>query len=86
MSTTKIGKRISACAVFETGKTKPVWFVWDKRKINIKETTFTWKTKEGDAVVMHFSVTDGATYFELSFDQQNLEWKVENSEVQGGER
>ncbi len=81
MTTTKIGSRIKACAVFEAGSVKPAWFEWDKKKIIVKETTFFWKTKEGDAVVMHFSVTDGATYFELSFDQQSLEWKLENSEV-----
>jgi hypothetical protein len=66
-------------AVFVKNKIKPKWFLWHNRKYAIKETTYTWHETEGEATVIHFTVTDGATLFELSLNQTSLAWRLEKS-------
>jgi hypothetical protein len=60
---------------------KPLSFTWSGRTIEIKEVTYTWKTKEGQREVHHFSVTDGNTLYELTFDATSLLWQVESLEA-----
>ena len=60
---------------------KPISFTWNGRTIEITEVTYTWKTKEGQKDLHHFSVTDGNTLFELTFDAVSLLWKIESVEV-----
>jgi hypothetical protein len=57
---------------------KPISFTWSGRTIEVKEVTYTWKTKEGQNVLHHFSVTDGSTLFELTFDSVSLLWKIDS--------
>ena len=57
---------------------KPLSFTWSGRTIEVKEVTYTWKTKEGQNVLHHFSVTDGSTLFELTFDSVSLLWKIDS--------
>ena len=59
----------------------PLSFTWSGRTIEIKEVTYTWKTKEGQKDLHHFSVTDGSTLFELTFDSVSLLWKIESLET-----
>jgi hypothetical protein len=47
----------------------------------VKDITYTWETKEGQKTIRHFSVTDGRTLYELSFDTHSLIWKMENLEA-----
>jgi len=78
MEKIKINEIIDVGAVFSKDRIKPKWFVWKKRKYAVKETTYTWKDRAGEAILIHFSVSDGATLFELCFNQKSLEWKLEN--------
>ena len=60
---------------------KPVKFKWSGRSIAVKEITYTWKSKEGLKDIYHFSITDGGTLFELSFDTSSLLWRLESLEA-----
>ena len=74
MDTEKINESIDVGAVFGKNRIKPRWFVWNGRKIDVKEVTYAWKGREGDAVILYFAVTDGATSFELSLNQKTMQW------------
>lgn len=74
MDTEKINESIDVGAVFGKNKIRPRWFVWNGRKIDVKEVTYAWKAREGDAVILYFAVTDGATSFELSLNQKTMQW------------
>jgi hypothetical protein len=74
---TEINQHIKAGVVFDNNNVKPKWFIWNNRKYIIKKITYTWKTNQGEAILIHFSVTDGATLFELCMNQKNLEWTLE---------
>lgn len=62
-------------------KLKPVKFKWSGRLFEIKEITYSWKTKEGDADIYHFSVSDGKTLYELTFNTSSLIWALERIEA-----
>lgn len=62
-------------------KIKPIKFLWGKRIFKIKETTYQWKSSEGESVIYHFSVSDGMTLYELSFNADTLLWRLEALEA-----
>ena len=82
METEKINESIEVGAVFGKSRIKPKWFVWNGRKIDIREVTYAWKAREGEAVVQYFAVTDGATSFELSLNQKTMQWTLQKTAVQ----
>jgi hypothetical protein len=77
---TYIGEKVNVLASF-TGGIRPIKFKWSGRLVTVKEVTYTWKSREGQASVHHFSVTDGTSLYELSFHTQSLVWKLENLEA-----
>jgi len=77
-----VGETISVIASFCLPyRIKPVRFNWSGRLFEIKEITYTWKTKEGKKNIYHFSVTDGGSLYELTFDTDSLLWRLENLEA-----
>ena len=78
----QIGEDITVLVAFGLPyRIKPLSFTWSGRTIEIKEVTYAWKTKEGQKDLHHFSVTDGSTLFELTFDAGSLLWKIESIET-----
>ncbi len=77
---TEINESISVGVVFSRGMVKPVWFSWHNRRIRIQEIAFTWKTREGSASILHFSVSDGQGVYEICYNRETLGWKLRNSE------
>ena len=75
-----IGEKISVLASFTAG-IRPIKFKWSGRLITVQEITYTWRSREGQASVHHFSVTDGTSLYELSFHTQSLVWRLENLEA-----
>jgi hypothetical protein len=75
-----IGEKVSVLASFTDG-IRPIKFKWSGMLITVKEITYTWKSKEGQASIHHFSVTDGVSLYELSFHTQSLAWRLENLEA-----
>ena len=77
-----IGENISVIALFGLPyKIKPVRFKWSGKLREVKDITYSWTTREGQSNVYHFSVTDGKTLYELSFNATSLLWKLEKLEV-----
>lgn len=88
---TEVGEAIKVMAVFDKGAggaggargargVRPVKFRWNDRVYPVREITYTWKSREGSAPVLHFAVTDGATLFELSYNLSTMRWALEQVE------
>ncbi len=75
----EIDEPIKVGAVFALGEIRPVWFSWKGRQIRVHETTFAWKTWEGRACILHFSVTDGQGLYEICFNKEQMGWKLAKS-------
>ncbi len=77
-----ISEPISVIASFSPScRLRPVKFVWGKRSLQIQEITYQWKTREGTSAIYHFSVTDGRTLYEISFNSSTLLWRLEGLET-----
>ena len=77
-----IGETISVIASFGLPyKIRPVRFKWNERLFEVREITYSWQTQEGQTKIYHFSITDGKTLYELSFETASLVWKVEKVEA-----
>lgn len=74
-----IDEPVKVAAVFDGETVLPKWFVWQGRTRRITETTYTWRDNQGTARILHFAVTDGATVFELAFNQKTLAWRLEST-------
>ncbi len=75
----KIGETINVVAVFDPAL-RPAKFKWKGRVYPVKEITYTWTSKEGSASFTHFSVTDGASLYELAYSHSAMKWTLEGVE------
>ncbi|TVM03168.1 MAG: hypothetical protein CV087_06555 [Candidatus Brocadia sp. WS118] len=82
---TEINEPIKVGAIFGDNdkKLKPVWFVWSGRKYNIREVTYIWTEKMGKTSRYHYTVTDGADLFDISYSTDTLLWALHSVETYG---
>ena len=71
-----IQEPIKVLAVFDNG-IRPVKFKWRGRVYQVREITHFWDRRNGQIVLKCFSVSDGATLFELSYDPGAVSWTLE---------
>jgi len=77
-----IGETISVIASFGLPyKIRPARFRWAGKLFEVRDITYSWQTREGQNRIYHFSVSDGQTLYELSFDTTTLLWRMEKVEV-----
>ena len=76
----EINESITVGAVFSRGAVKPVWFTWHGRQIRISEIALSWKTKEGSAGILHFSVADGQGLYEIRYNKETMGWRLAHAE------
>ena len=73
----KIRENIRVAVIFGPGnRVAPVWFDWRHRKHAVKEVTYTWREKRGEATILHFAVSDGADLYELAYNSENQLWTL----------
>ncbi|MBI1912782.1 MAG: hypothetical protein HYS21_12375 [Deltaproteobacteria bacterium] len=73
-----IKESIKVVAVFDNG-IKPAKFKWKNRVYKVEEIAYTWVSRDGSQNIIHFSVTDGATLFELAYNQSTMKWSLEQT-------
>jgi hypothetical protein len=78
----EVGETISVIASFSQGyRIKPLRFRWSGRLFEVREITYLWKSAEGQNEIYHFSVSDGRSLYELTFDTGSLLWRLEKLEA-----
>ncbi len=80
---TDINEPITVSAVFDHSQVRPAWFLWGRRRYAIREITQRWQTRDGSTYLLHLGVSDGATCFELVFNQHTLTWRLASIETDG---
>jgi hypothetical protein len=79
-----INEAIRIAVVFSPRGLRPVWFDWRGRQIWVRDVAFSWRTMQGRANIIHYSVTDGQGLYELSFNQDSMAWKLMHAEWGNG--
>lgn len=77
--TTDIKEIVTVVAVFDKGM-RPAKFKWNGRVYSVKEVTYEWKSTHGSTQMLHFSVTDGASLYELAYNPSTFVWTLEGVE------
>ena len=80
---TSLHEPIKIGVVFAQGVVRPAWFIWHGRRHDVQDVTLRWQTHEGTTPILHLNVTDGATSFELTCNQQTLAWQLVAVETDG---
>ncbi|MDD5492766.1 MAG: hypothetical protein PHV60_08840 [bacterium] len=71
-----INERIRVGAVFTGDQINPVWFTWKNRKYKIEQVTYTWRDREGEAILHYFNVLHSANLYELCLNNKTLVWHL----------
>ncbi len=80
---TTIGEPVTVVASFSGGgKINPLKFRWSGRVIPVKEVTYRWVKHDGGRRLYCFSITDGSTLYNLSFDPAGLSWRLQAVETE----
>ncbi len=73
----KLREDIRVAVIFGPGSAiRPVWFDWHRRKYEVREVTYSWQERRGEATILHFAVSDGAGLFELAYDATRRTWAL----------
>ncbi|GBE01224.1 hypothetical protein BMS3Bbin06_01908 [bacterium BMS3Bbin06] len=79
---TPIDEPVVVVASFAGGeRVRPIKFRWGDRVIHVKEITYRWTKQEGKRKLYLFSLTDGRTLYNISFDPAGLIWRLEGLET-----
>lgn len=78
-----IDEPIDVSAIFRNGRIKPLSFIWNRERYEIKEVTYTWNDRQGEARLFYFSVSDGANLYELCFNSKTMDWKLNRVYIEG---
>ncbi|MEO5361196.1 MAG: hypothetical protein H7843_12235 [Nitrospirota bacterium] len=78
----RLGEKIAVVASFGLRERfRPVKFMWSSKVVQVKDVTYAWTEMKGQAKVYHFSVTDGCTVYEISFNASAIAWTLEGVEA-----
>lgn len=73
----RIRENIRVAVIFGPGnRVAPVWFDWRRRKHTVREVTYSWRERQGEATVFHFAVSNGADLFELAYNADSQLWAL----------
>ena len=73
----KIREDIRVAVIFGPGSAiRPVWFDWRRRKHTVREVTYSWQERHGEATFVHFAVSDGSNLFELTYNAASRIWSL----------
>jgi hypothetical protein len=73
-----INEKVDVIAIFGQGfqDAKPFKIRWHGQDHIITKVGYKHKMREGQKIIHIFSCTDGATFFELRFDAEDLKWLI----------
>ena len=71
---------INVWVLFKGPKIEPYVIFWHDRKIKVEKINLVHSSKDGDTLLLHFSISAGGNYYRLRFDTKKLKWFMEQVE------
>ena len=72
-----VNERVKVLALFDEEGLKPLRFQWRGITYPVKQITFRWIERKGGGPAYRFAVSDGSNAFQLTYNSEILNWKVE---------
>lgn len=70
-------EKVKVAVVFELDRIRPVWFeILGRERVQVSEVCGTWYHSSGSAKIINFDVWNAPVRYQLSFNTQDLSWKV----------
>jgi hypothetical protein len=76
-----VSEQVKVLAVFDEKGFQPLRFQWRGIAYPVKQITFRWRERKGGAVIYRFAVSDGVNAFQLTYNSERLDWKVEAGDM-----
>ena len=76
---TFIDEPVRIACLFENGQIKPLVFFWKKRTYKVTGVVFSYSKLVGKDKIYYFSLQCPQGNFELSFNLQKLNWRLEKT-------
>lgn len=68
---------IRVAAIFSPGgKVSPKWFELNRRKYEVRDTTYFWQDRLGEVALLHYAVSDGENLYELVYNTVEQTWSL----------
>jgi hypothetical protein len=81
---TDIAEAVEVAALFgKKEKVRPLWFLWNGKKVSVGSVNYHWSEYEGTRRFHHFSVSDGMCSYQLCYAEENLSWELLAVETEG---
>ena len=77
MSTENVDEPVTVGAVFRGRDVLPRWFTRGPVRHDIKSINMTWRSRDGEAPLRHYSVSAGGNTYQLRLNQKTMEWRLE---------
>jgi hypothetical protein len=72
-----LDERIEVLSWFRNGNIQPRAFIWNKKIYKIKQITYRWQERLGQAAISYFSVLTKANLYQISFNNASYSWKID---------
>lgn len=67
---------VDAVVSFKANEIVPKFFKWRNRIYQVAKVHLVHTSRVGQQLLYHFSVSDQANYFQLTFNASNLSWHI----------
>lgn len=74
----KLDELIEVIVSFKKSEVVPQFFRWRNKIYKVNKVHLVHLSRIGRELLYHFSVSDSANYFQLTFNSYNLSWRLTN--------
>ena len=78
-----VNERVKVLALFDEEGVKPLRFQWRGMTYPVRQITLRWKERKGGGPAYRFAVSDGANAFQLTYNSECLNWRLEAADLSG---
>ena len=73
----EVNERIEVLTRFKGGRCLPFCFIWKNKEYAVKEITYHWQERHGQALISYFSVATDANLYQISFNNTTFSWRLD---------
>lgn len=76
----EINEKVKVAIIFGDKGAIPVWFEWKGKKNKIEKISYVWKEKNGQMLLIHYSVLSNNVLYHLVWDKEKMIWFINGVE------
>ncbi len=72
----QLNDKIEVLARFSGARILPQSFFWNNKEYCVKKTNYIWRERQGQEIIIYFSVDTGTNLYQLSFNNTSFSWRL----------